>query len=127
MNLLLDTNALLWLLSDDMRLGAKARDAITNAESIAYSEVSLLEISIKVSIGKLQPIPKLYEVLYDLDFKRLTLKNEYLSCYETLPLLHRDPFDRILVAQASVDKLVLLTSDIRLKEYDINAISADNN
>jgi len=76
MNLLLDMNVLLRLLSDGKRLSAKARDAITSAKSIAYSEVSLLEILVKVSIRKLQPIPKLYEVLYDLDLKRLTLRND---------------------------------------------------
>jgi len=104
MNLLLDTNALLWLLSDDGRLASTAREIIKNAQRISISEVSLWEISIKVSIGKLQPIPELYDTISDLGFHRLTLKNEYLQLYETLPFLHKDPFDRILVAQASVDE-----------------------
>jgi PIN domain nuclease of toxin-antitoxin system len=124
MNLLLDTNVLLWLLSDDKRLNVKARDIIASAESIAYSEATLWEISIKVSIGKLHPIPKLYDTLYGLGFRRLTLKNEYLSCYENLPLIHRDPFDRILIAQATVEKLALVTSDVQLQEYDIKVINA---
>ena len=124
MNLLLDTNALLWLLSDDGRLASTAREIIKNAQRISISEVSLWEISIKVSIGKLQPIPELYDTISDLGFHRLTLKNEYLQLYETLPFLHKDPFDRILVAQASVENLTLVTSDSILKDYGVKVISA---
>lgn len=124
MNLLLDTNALLWLLSDDGRLVSAAREAIQNAHQITVSEVSLWEISIKVSIGKLQPIPELYDTISDLGFRRLTLKNEYLQLYETLPFLHRDPFDRMLVAQASIENLSLITSDPFMRDYGIKVISA---
>lgn len=124
MNILLDTNALLWLLNDDDRLNENARQTISDAESIAISEVSLWEISIKISIGKLQPIPELPSVLQELGFKRLSIKDVYLARYEILPLLHRDPFDRMLVAQATVDNLSLLTSDTFLKDYGINVIKA---
>src|SRR5476651_2583673 len=124
MNLLLDTNALLWLLGDDERLAPSAREVIKKTDQISISEVSLWEISIKVSIGKLQPIPELFQTIYDLGFRRLSIKDEYLRFYESLPLLHRDTFDRMLVAQASVEKLALLTSDSILKEYDITVIDS---
>ena len=124
MNLLLDTNALLWLLKDDDRLGLNARQIINNAQEIAVSEVSLWEISIKVSIGKLRSVPELLETVHDLGFRRLSLKDEYLRHYETLPLLHRDPFDRMLVAQASVEGISLLTNDIFLESYGIKVVSA---
>lgn len=124
MNILLDTNALLWLLSDDDKLNKNARQTISDAANIAISEVSLWEITIKISISKLRPIPELPIVLQELGFKRLSIKDEYLTRYETLPLLHRDPFDRMLVAQAAVDNLTLITSDTFLKDYGIKVIKA---
>jgi len=125
MKLLLDTNALLWLLNDDSRLAPAARQIIKDSQEIAVSEVSLWEISIKISIGKLQSVPELLDTIHDLGFRRLSLSNECLRLYESLPLLHRDPFDRMLVAQASVEGISLLTSDTFLKDYGINVISAD--
>ncbi len=125
MKLLLDTNALLWLLNDDSRLAPAARQIIKDSQEIAVSDVSLWEISIKISIGKLQSVPELLDTIHDLGFRRLSLSNECLRLYESLPLLHRDPFDRMLVAQASVEGISLLTSDTFLKDYGINVISAD--
>ena len=125
MKILLDTNVLLWLLGDDNRLAPKAREIIKNAQEIAISELSLWEISIKVSIGKLRPIPGLLNTVRDLKFRRLSLSDEHLRRYEALPLLHRDPFDRMLVAQASVENLALLTSDIFLNSYGINVVGAN--
>lgn len=123
MNLLIDTNALLWLLSDDGRLSSSARDSISNANQISISEVSLWEISIKISIGKLQPIPDLHNVIYDLGFQRLSIKNEYLRTYETLPMLHRDPFDRMLIAQSKVENLAIITSDSIFIDYGVKVVS----
>lgn len=123
MKLLLDTNALLWLLNDDRRLAPRARQIIENSQEIAVSEVSLWEISIKVSIGKLQSVPELLGTVRDLGFRRLSLSDEHLRFYETLPLLHRDPFDRMLVAQASIEGMSLLTSDSFLDCYGIGVVS----
>ena|ERR1035437_3848902 len=123
MKLLLDTNALLWLLNDDRRLAPRARQIIENSQGIAVSEVSLWEISIKVSIGKLQSVPELLDTVRDLGFRRLSLSDEHLRFYETLPLLHRDPFDRMLVAQASIEGMSLLTSDSFLDSYGISVVS----
>jgi PIN domain nuclease of toxin-antitoxin system len=123
MRLLLDTNALLWLLDDDDRLAPAARQIIEDSQEITVSEISLWEISIKISIGKLQPVPELLSTIHDLGFRRLSLGNEHLRLYETLPLLHRDPFDRMLVAQASVEGISLITSDTFLQGYGIHVIS----
>ena len=71
MKILLDTNTLLWLLNNDKKLTSKARQAIMNAQEIAISEVSLWEISIKVSISKLEPIPELLDTIRDLGFRHL--------------------------------------------------------
>ena len=123
MKLLLDTNALLWLLNDDRHLAPRARQIIENSQGIAVSEVSLWKISIKVSIGKLQSVPELLDTVRDLGFRRLSLSDEHLRFYETLPLLHRDPFDRMLVAQASIEGMSLLTSDSFLDSYGISVVS----
>lgn len=125
MRLLLDTNALLWLLDDDPRLGVKARKALSQASEIVISEVSLWEIAIKVSIGKLQPIPDLYETVLHLGFGRLGLIDRYLEAYTELPMLHRDPFDRMLVVQAQLGNLKLVTSDAILHGYDVAIVRAD--
>lgn len=122
MKLILDTNALLWLLDDDQRLGMSARQTIEGAQEIAVSEASLWEISIKISIAKLAPIPELLDTIRSLRFRRLSLADNYLRAFETLPMLHRDPFDRMLVAQASVERYALLTSDTFLEQYGITVI-----
>lgn len=125
MRILLDTNALLWLLGDDKRLSSSARAAIESASEILISEVSLWEISIKINIGKLNPIAGIYETIENLGFRRLHIKDSHLAKYESLPLIHRDPFDRMLVTQALTEKLTLLTSDEILKEYGVKIILAD--
>lgn len=126
MRILLDTNALLWLLEDDKRLSSSARTAIESASEILVSEVSLWEISIKINIGKLTPIPGLYKTIENLGFRRINIKDSYLAKYETLPFLHRDPFDRMLVAQALIEGTTLLTSDDILREYGVKIILADH-
>lgn len=122
MKILLDTNALLWLLADDERLSASARAIIERASEILVSEASLWEISIKISIGKLQPIPELHNTIRNLGFRRLNIRDDYLLEYERLPLVHRDPFDRMLVAQALVEGASLLTSDDMLEDYGVKLI-----
>lgn len=124
MKLLLDTNVLLWLLKDDNRLGPTARKTISNSQEIIVSEISLWEISIKISIGRLQSVPELLDTIRGLGFRRLSLSDEHLQCYEKLPLLHRDPFDRMLVAQASIEDIALITSDSFLEKYGITVIEA---
>jgi PIN domain nuclease of toxin-antitoxin system len=122
MKVLLDTNALLWLLEDDPRLSQAARRAIESASKVIISEVSLWEISIKISIGKLQPVPELLDTVLNLGFNRMNLRDSDLKAYETLPLIHRDPFDRMLVVQALSEGASLITSDAKLKEYGVEVV-----
>jgi PIN domain nuclease of toxin-antitoxin system len=124
MKILLDTNALLWLLADDERLSLPTRQKLERATEILVSEASLWEIAIKVSIKKLAPIPELYTTLEDLGFKRLHFENEHLRLLETLPLLHRDLFDRMLVAQALAENVQIVSSYMFLGKYGIRVISA---
>ncbi len=117
MRLLLDTNALLWLLDGDERLGPAARTSAESADALVVSVASLWEIAIKVSTGKLRPIPGLYAAVSRLGFERLAVRDTHLAALEALPLLHRDPFDRLLVCQALTEPLVVLTSDPAFAPY----------
>lgn len=84
---------------------------------MAVSVGSLWEIAIKVSIGKLAPIPGLHGAIGNLGFERLAITDDHLSALEGLPLHHRDPFDRILICQALTDGLGVLTADDIFTKY----------
>ncbi len=126
MNLLLDTHVLLWALADDPALSPAARAAITNGSNVVFvSAATAWEIAIKKAIGKLRVPPGDY--LAELKRHRFTpldITTEHALAVETLPPLHADPFDRILVAQALVEKLTLVTHDDRLKAYPAPVIAA---
>ncbi|GIW31741.1 MAG: twitching motility protein PilT [Meiothermus sp.] len=118
MNLLLDTHVLLWAFADDPRLSAEARELITNGENLVFvSAVSAWEIAIKKALGKLS-LPGDFEA--HLRYHRYTplpVTVAHALAVETLPWHHNDPFDRLLVAQAHQERLVLLTADQRLSRY----------
>lgn len=124
MRLLIDTNALLWLLSDDDRLGVRARQAVESANALIVSIGSLWEIAIKVSIGKLAPIAGLHTAVRDLGFERLAITDDHLAAVEALPLLHRDPFDRLLICQARTEGLTVLTADEVFVNYGVPVVDA---
>lgn len=124
MTILLDTNALLWFLFDDRRLGRGAQSIIAGSATLALSDASRWEISVKISVGKLAPIPDLLTVLRELRLRRLGIDDRYLARLETLPLHHRDPFDRMLVAQALTDDLTVLTADPVFAKYGVRIADA---
>ena len=124
MRALLDTNALLWLLGGDDRLGHQARETTESADTLAVSIASLWEVAIKVSIGRLAPIPGLRAAVRDLGFERLGITDEHLATLETLPLHHRDPFDRLLICQALADGLTVLTADDTFAVYGVPVVDA---
>lgn len=117
MRILLDTHLLLWSLSRPSKLSAAVRRKIDAAEVYA-SAASIWEISIKSTLGKLDANPR--EVLDGIEpagFSLLAVSGEHAAKVAELPLLHKDPFDRILVAQASVEPMILLTNDGALQGY----------
>jgi len=119
-NLLLDTHVLLWWLSDDLKLGGQERRAIAGADNIVYvSAVSLWEIAIKQGIGKLQLPEGFDDALADQGFLELPVKWEHSRRNRGLPWLHRDPFDRMLIAQALAEDLTLVTADSEMQRYDV--------
>ncbi len=117
MRVLLDTHLLLWALSTPARLPAATRKQIEAAE-VFVSAASIWEISIKSALGKLQADPR--EVLAAISpagFTMLQITGEHAAMVGELPPLHKDPFDRMLVAQASVEPMILLTNDEALRPY----------
>lgn len=122
--MLLDTHALYWLLKGDRRLGPGARSAVERAPSLQVSDISLLEIAIKVSIGKLPAVPRLPERLRGLGFDRTGITDRALERLQTLPLHHRDPFDRMLIAHALSEGLPVLTADAVFGAYGVRVVDA---
>jgi PIN domain nuclease of toxin-antitoxin system len=116
--LLLDTHTLLWWRDDSPRLSSRARSEIADATNeILVSVATLWEISIKRVLGKLSFPDDLEEVVREESFGLLTISFQHLRRLETLPGLHRDPFDRMLVAQALTEGAPLVTNDRALLAY----------
>ena len=126
MNLLLDTHVFLWAVDNDPQLSETARDAILDGRNIVFvSAATAWEIAIKRQLGKLRlPATGYLEELRQHRFTPLSITTEHALAVENLPPLHRDPFDRILVAQASVDRLHLVTRDPFIRRYDVKLIEA---
>ncbi len=123
--ILLDTNVLLWLFVGDKRLSTGVKDKIEcNPENYFVSIVSLWEIATKCAIGKLDIAMDIPEAVEKSGFYSLSLLKSHIYKYELLPLLHHDPFDRMLVAQALSERIPLLSSDLFLKDYGVRIINA---
>lgn len=125
MRVLLDTHTLLWWLAGDKSLSAKARSAIASPRTTVYvSAASVWEIAIKKAIGKLQAPDDLVTALAANRFQHLPITIEHASLAGSLPRHHDDPFDRMLVAQASLEKLTIITRDKAISDYTTAIISA---
>jgi PIN domain nuclease of toxin-antitoxin system len=125
MNLLLDTHALIWWLEDNPSLSKEARVAIAAPENIVFvSAVNALEITIKKAIGKLKTPDNLEEEIAINLFQPLPITIPHALAVGNLPLHHNDPFDRLLIAQAMVEGLILVTRDDNQKKYGVPFIEA---
>lgn len=125
MNLLLDTHTLLWWLDDNPTLSEPAHNAISKAENLVFvSAVSAWEIAIKKKLGKLDAPDNLEDEIIIHRFNPLPITFTHAFRVTELPNHHHDPFDRMLVAQAQVEKLTLITRDIRIRKYDVPIIPA---
>jgi len=127
MNVLLDTHTFLWFVLDDARLSAPAKMLIEDpANAVFISPASFWEIAIKVRLGKLE-LRCSYDDFMDRgifgnDFAILPIEPKHTSLLTTLPLHHRDPFDRLLVAQASIENVPIVSADALLDAYGVQRI-----
>ncbi len=118
MKLLIDTQILLWSLMEPKKLNSLGRELICAPENTVFlSAVSMWEIRIKESIGKLELPLEFAARVAELGFEDLPLTSQHTEKLRELPLIHRDLFDRILVAQAKAEGLKLLTADSKLMGY----------
>lgn len=118
MRILLDTHVLLWWLNDDPKLSEEGRALIVEAQEAYVSSASIWEAAIKAGLGKLDvDIDLLAAEIARGGFTELPITFAHAAMVRTLPELHRDPFDRILIAQAIVEPLHLITSDAILTRY----------
>lgn len=115
---LIDTHTFLWALRSSEKLSRAVRVFLENPETIVFVSVgSLWEIAIKANVGKLHIPEDFFQRVELLPYERLNISLEHLKAYHRLELLHRDPFDRLLLAQAQVERLTLLTRDPEILRY----------
>ena len=123
MKYLLDTHTILWGSENSGKLSNTARDIINDKSIEIYVSISSLwEFSIKYSMGKLKfegGLSHLCEVVEQAGFIVLPITQQYLAAVIDLPFIHRDPFDRLLIATAKTDGLTILTSDEHIPQYDV--------
>jgi len=118
MRILLDTQIFLWVINDDQRLSKKSRSIILDAHETYVSSASIWEAAIKIKMGKLNiQMEKLVNSIKESGFLELAITTTHAAMVASLPDLHRDLFDRILVAQAMSEPLRLLTVDKMLARY----------
>ena len=125
MKLLLDTHAFLWWLSDDGKLSATARDAIRDPHAIVHvSAASIWEIAIKIKLGRLAVRDgDLAAEIEANGFTELAITARHAQSAGALPRHHDDPFDRMLIVQAQLEDLVLITHDRRFRRYGVQLLA----
>lgn len=124
MRLLLDTHVVLWELSGTRTVGPKAQRAIEQATELSFSVVSFAEIGIKAAIGKLTIPDDLHAHIVHAGLRILGLAPDHGLAVADLPMHHRDPFDRLLIAQARGEGLAVVTADERFAAYDVAFLDA---
>jgi PIN domain nuclease of toxin-antitoxin system len=121
-SLLLDTHVVLWWLTDDPTLAADVKDRLDYDPDVYVSSATVWEVAIKQSIGKLTP-STLPESIRDSGFHPLSITAEHGIVAGRLPLIHRDPCDRMLIAQAQVEGLTLVTRDAHIQKYEVDVLA----
>ncbi len=130
MNILIDTNIFLWLFGFSSRISADVESLLKNKNNeIYFSAASVWEIAIKYSSGKLQ-LPDKPEIFVPdrmkrANFKPLEIKFPHTLAVANLPQIHKDPFDRLIIAQAQTENLTLLSADGIFARYNVNFIDLD--
>jgi len=118
-NLLLDTHVFLWWRGDDRRLQKKARSAIAEADLVFVSAASAWEAAIKAALGRLHLPDTIEAGVEESGFEKLPIAFSHAEAAAALPPHHLDPFDRMLIAQARIEGLTLITHDRRFEPYEL--------
>ena len=125
MNILLDTHVLLWWLDDNPVLSDKARRPISDGSNLIFVSAAVIwEIRIKQNLAKLEIPLNFRQVLEQEPFELLAITIEHAHAVGSLPPIHRDPFDRMLIAQAKTEGFTILTRDPLFREYRVPLIQA---
>ena len=123
---IIDTHAVIWFAINAPQLSETAKKTILSPSSENFvSIVSAWEVSIKISMGKLNldgGVSEFFRIIYENGFELLPIKEEYIKEVEILPFLHRDPFDRMLIASAISEGMNLVTADTNIHAYNISCI-----
>jgi PIN domain nuclease of toxin-antitoxin system len=123
--LLLDTCTLIQWATNPKQLKDEARIAISSGRSLVYvSAATAWEIAIKTKLGKLEKSPSIFSLLQDNRFTELPISILHTQETNLLPMIHRDPFDRLLVAQARSESMTLVTRDPEIHKYDVETLAA---
>ena len=125
MRLLLDTQVVIWWFGVDSRLSPEAAAKIREADLVFVSAVSVWEIGIKAALGKLKTPDDIEVRMQATNFAQLPVSFAHARAAAKLPLHHRDPFDRMLIGQASIENLMLVTADALMQRYEIGILAAD--
>ena len=124
MNLLLDTHIVMWWLTDDPTLSDDIKARLDHEPEVYVSPATVWEVAIKQALGKIKEPPDLPERIRDSGFRELPITFEHAIAAGRLPPIHRDPFDRMLVAQAQCSGLTLVTRDADVKKYEVAVLTA---
>ena len=123
MNILLDTHIVLWWLADDPSLSETARIHIANNENlVAVSSATVWEVAIKSAVGKLDVDDTWLDAVAADGFQQLPVQWAHADRVRRLPPIHKDPFDRLLIAQAIEERFVLLTADSTIPKYPVDCL-----
>jgi PIN domain nuclease of toxin-antitoxin system len=123
-SLLLDTHVVLWWLTDDPTLAEDIKDRLDHEPDVYVSAATIWEVAIKQAIGKLPEPARLPERIQESGFRALLISADHAIVAARLPMIHRDPFDRMLVAQAQLEELTLVTRDENCRQYEVDILAA---
>jgi PIN domain nuclease of toxin-antitoxin system len=122
--LLLDTHVLIWWMTNDPELSSEARDKLDHEPDVFLSAAVVWELAIKQAAGKLYSRVELAERVRDFGFRDLPITAAHAAEAGRLPMIHRDPVDRMLVAQARCERLTIVTQDRMIQKYDVPVLSS---
>ncbi len=125
MSYLIDTHVLLWWMDNSNKLSQKEKDVISKSDNlILISSAVIWEIRIKESLGKLKIPSDFFSTVQKGGFQFLSIDAVHTNYLEKLPLHHRDPFDRILISQAILENLTIITHDAIFKKYEVSLLKS---